>query len=65
MVVRAADGKRILGDKNAQGKVVRDDKGAKDYVAGEPRIDIVTMFKPEAGERYFNRIKERDGIADE
>ena len=65
LIQSPADGKRILGYKNAQGQVVRYDKEANDYVAGDPRIGIATMFKPKAGERYFNRLKERDGIADE
>ena len=41
------------------------DKEANDYVAGDPRIGIATMFQPKAGKRYFNWLKERDGIEDE
>ena len=65
LIQSPADGKRILGYKNAKGQVVRYDKEANDYVAGDPRIGIATMFNPKAGERYFNRLKERDGIEDE
>ena len=60
-----ADGQRILGYKNSQGQVARYDRTTNDYVVGNPQIVIATMFKPKAGEEYFNRLKERDGVSDE
>lgn len=65
LVQSPADGKNILGYKNADGQVARYDRATNDYVVGNPEIGIATMFKPSAGEKYFNRLKERDGISDE
>ena len=55
----------VDGYKNARGQVVRYDRATNDYVVGNPDLGIATMFKPSAGNRYFDRLKERDGVQDE
>lgn len=64
-LVQSPVGGNIDGYKNARGQVVRYDKSSNDFVAGKPDLGIATMFKPSAGERYFIRLKERDGVGDE
>lgn len=64
-LVQKPVGGNIYGYKNKAGQVVRYDSDANDYVAGIPEKGIATMFKPSSGKRYFDRLKERDGIKDD
>lgn len=64
-LIQSPVGGTIDGYKNGRGQVVRYDRATNDYVAGIPGQGIATMFKPSAGEKYFDRLKERDGIPDE
>ncbi len=57
-------GNNILGYKNSDGQVIRYDKNTNDFVKGNPEIGISTMFKPSAGERYYQRQKKKEGVAD-
>ena len=60
LVQSAADGKNILGYKNARGQLARYDVKTNDYVIGRPTQGIATMFKPTDKKEYFIRRLKRE-----
>ena len=60
-----ADGKKILGYKNSLGQIIRYDVDKNDFVKGNPKKGIFTMFKPEKGKKYFDEKLKEEGIQDD
>ena len=48
LVQSSADSKKIFGYKNSLGQIIKND-----FVKGNPKKGIFTMFKPEKGKKYF------------
>jgi len=59
-LVRSATDDNVLGYKAADGAIIRYDKNANDFVKGFI-TGIATLYKPNDGENYFNRLMEREG----
>lgn len=57
-LVQMPVGGNIMGYKTSKGEVVRYDKSSKDYVKGNPKLGIKTMFT--ATEDYYLRRKAKD-----
>lgn len=57
-LVQMPVGGNIIGYKTSKGEVVRYDKTSKDYVKGNPKLGIKTMFT--ATEDYYLRRKAKD-----
>lgn len=64
-LVQKPVGGNILGYKNSKGQVARYDSSTNDYVIGIPKKGVATMFKPKAGQKYFDKLSEKDGVKDE
>ncbi len=45
----------ISGYMNSKGEIIRYDRKNNDFVKGHPTKGIKTMFKPSAGEKYYNK----------
>ena len=65
LVQSSADGKKIFGYKNSLGQIIRYDVDKNDFVKGNPKKGIFTMFKPEKGKKYFDEKLKEEGIQDD
>lgn len=65
LIQSKADGKNILGYKNALNEIVRYDVNTNDFVKGNPKIGIKTMFKPKNEQKYYESRKRMEGLEDE
>lgn len=61
----AADGKKILGYKTKEGHICRYDVVKNDYVKADINKGLRTLFKPDEGIKYYNEMKNKEGINDE
>ena len=53
-------GGNILGHVDKDGVIVRYDRKENDFVKANVRNGILTMFKPTAGEKYYQSMREGD-----
>ena len=65
LIQSSADGKKIFGYKNSLGQIIRYDVDKNDFVKGNPKKGIFTMFKPEKGKKYFDEKLKEEGIQDD
>ena len=65
LVQSSADSKKIFGYKNSLGQIIRYDVDKNDFVKGNPKKGIFTMFKPEKGKKYFDEKLKEEGIQDD
>lgn len=58
-------GNGILGYKTKEGYICRYDSSKNDYVKADIKKGIRTMFKPDEGEKYYQRMLEDEGVEDD
>ena len=61
-LVQSSVGGDIVGYKNKHDQVIRYDKKRNDFVKGHPQKGVFTMFKPDDGAEYFERMKKLEAV---
>ena len=59
-LIESAVGGNIKGHIDGRGNVIRYDVSKNDFVKGNPQKGIRTMFKPEEGQAYYERMLKED-----
>lgn len=53
-------GNGIIGHADKNGNIIRYDAARNDFVKGRPDKGIMTMFKPEDGQAYYDEMRKGD-----